>query len=674
MKRPERYTHLFFAVTALLAAALHCPAGAVRVTGPAGEAAWIDCTLSGLGGQEDVRLLILTVGGRVERAVLPPLGMAAVDVSGLKADGGRIRGKVVVAHEPRRQNKSVSRLAARMPLTLDLAVANGKVRGAFAGTWPKPKTTTVPVEVKGTVSGVCRDGTVRKADNALAAGAAWPSWLGPNQNFSSGPCARAIVDDLNEARLVWASAYIGPPEGGSHRYGACVGTPPAAGGASPLVWGGKVYQFRFEPSGDVWQKHLDTILAGPRGDETRAKMQAVGWTLADMRRRWSVLADEQLLCLDAATGKTLWTVTWPGEGLLVFSHKCGLTNHTGAVADFGAGPRVFVFGAMGVVRCVDGATGEALWATPVPGYSESMSKLKGKSLEARHLSAPTRSFCHGLNVSGRTVLAPDGIGACGVVGLDAATGKVLWRVPKVLGKLATPMAWSSGGTHYAIAVSGGGTITGIDAASGRIAWQCEEAGANDGQPLLTGDLLLAQMMGAEQRKELAESLKGKSPQEIDPGAVVSAPGSNFGQVACWRLSPAGARKLWAAPESWGAPSMCPLGSALGELVCFRGNYSYYVVRAATGEQIASSHVTTPVRFDEGHLLALPGVFVLHPDSQHGQTKMFPLPARAGAKAGPIWHPPHPHATTYQCPMSHAWADGRLFLRGCDALYCYDLRR
>jgi len=36
-------------------------------------------------------------------------------------------------------------------------------------------------------------------------------------------------------------------------------------------------------------------------------------------------------------------------------------------------------------------------------------------------------------------------------------------------------------------------------------------------------------------------------------------------------------------------------------------------------------------------------------------------------------PPHPPATTYQVAMSHAWADGRLFIRGADAIYCYDLR-
>ena len=661
------------AAALVLAACAAAGAEARRQPGPAGPAAWIDCTLDGIGAAGKVRLLILTFGERVERAVVQPLGMAAVDVSGLKLDGGRITGQVVIGHEPRRQNKSVSRLAARMPLRLDLELSGERVRGTFAGSWPKPKSITTPVEVKGTVAGMRTDEKALRAANALAAGASWPSWLGPNQNFSSGPCDRPLVADLTDARLVWASRYVGPPEGGSHRYGACVGTPPAAGGASPLVYRQRVYQFRFQPAGEVYQKHLDTLLAGPRGEETRRKMQAVGWTLADMRRRWAVDADEQLLCIDAATGRTRWTVTWPGEGLLVFSHKCGLTNHTGAVAEIDGKGRVFVFGALGVVRCVDADTGEVRWAAPVPGYRETMSKLKAKSLTARHLAAPTRSFCHGLNVSGTTVVAPDGIGSCGLVGLAARTGKLLWRAAKVLGKQATPMAWSAGGRHYVLAANGAGAITCIDAADGKVAWQQTNAGANDGQTLLAGDLLIANATGAAQRKKLADSLKGKTPQEIDPGAVVSAPGSNFGQVACWRLSAGGTKRLWTSPEAWGAPSMCPVGSAIGELACFRGNYSYYIVRAATGERIASSHLTAPARFDEGHLLALPGKFVLHPDTQHGSTKMFLLPARAGAEAGPIWLPPHPHATTYQAPMSHAWADGRLFVRGGDAIYCYDLR-
>lgn len=652
----------------ILAAASGASAAATATAGgvAGGSCAWIDCTFGPVPklGEKDAqaRLLLMTVGGRIERAVLPPLGMAAVDASGLKVDGGRMVGEIVIGHEPRRQNRSIPRLACRMPLRIELAIAGDRVSGTFAGSWPKPKSITQPLEVKGSITGFRRDEKALRAANDLAAVAAWPSWLGPNQNFSSGPAARPAIEDLNDARLVWASQYIGPPEGGSHRYGACVGTPPAAGGASPLVWKGRVYQFRYEPAGEVCQKHLDTILSGPRGDETRQKMKAVGWTMADMRRRWAILADEQLLCIDAATGRTLWTATWPGEGLLLFSHKCGLTNHTGAIAD----GRVFVFGTMGVVRCVDAETGKTRWRADVPGYSDYMKKLKAKALRDRHLAAPTRSFCHGLNVSGSVVVAPDGIGSCGLVGLDARTGRALWRVPKVLGKLATPMAWSKDGRHYVVAANENGTIACIDAADGKVAWRYDEAGANMSQTLLAGDLLLGHKLKGEAR----EKVKNLD----DPGGVHSAPGSNYGQVACWRLTPEGIDLAWEAPADWGAPWFCPVGSASGELVCFRGKYSYYLVRAATGERVASRHLPTPVRWDEGHMLALPGLFVLNPDSQHGHTKMFPFPARPGAKVGPLWSPPHPHATTYQAPMSHAWADGRLFIRGSDAVYCYDLRK
>ncbi len=74
------------------------------------------------------------------------------------------------------------------------------------------------------------------------------------------------------------------------------------------------------------------------------------------------------------------------------------------------------------------------------------------------------------------------------------------------------------------------------------------------------------------------------------------------------------------------------------------------------------------------VLAVPDRFIRHPDTQHGHQKFFVVPAKAGAEAGGIWVPPHPPATTYQVAMSHAWADGRLFLRGADAIYGYDLRQ
>jgi outer membrane protein assembly factor BamB len=637
-------------------------AGATHANTNTPPVAWIDCTFGPVPERESVHLLLMTAGDRVERAVVEPLGMAQVDVSGLKNNGSQIRGRLVIGHEPLRQNRSVPRLATRMPLTIDLNIDGDQVKGTFQGAWPSPKRIDEPVAVEGEIRGVRRDEAALGDQFGLPGDAVWPSYVGPKQSFSSGPSSRPLIEDLNRARLVWASQYIGPPESGSQRYGACVGVRPAAGGASPLVYDGKIYQFRYQPRGDAYQEHLDKQLAGDRAEKWRAEMKAVGWTEADMRRRWAIDADEQLLCIDAATGKTLWTVTWPGQGINLYDHKCSLTNHTGVVAD----GKVYVFGALGVVRCVDAETGQTLWRTEAPGYHEFMSDFKAKAFQKRNVWAPTRSFCHGLNISGKTVMAPDGIGECGLVGLDAATGEIQWRVPKVLGKCATPLAWEHDGEHYVIASNSSGVITCIDSGDGRVVWQSGDAGDNEYSVILVGDLLIGHKLKKEEREKVSSF--------DDPGGVHSAPGRNYGQVACWRLTTDGPENVWTAPAQWGAPANCAVGAAGDGLLCFRGKFSYYLVEAESGERIASTHLATPVRWDEGHLLALPGLFVLHPDSQHGQTKMFALPAKAGAQAAPIWIPPHPPATTYQAPMSHAWADGRLYIRGGDALYCYDLRK
>jgi hypothetical protein len=46
-----------------------------------------------------------------------------------------------------------------------------------------------------------------------------------------------------------------------------------------------------------------------------------------------------------------------------------------------------------------------------------------------------------------------------------------------------------------------------------------------------------------------------------------------------------------------------------------------------------------------------------------------------AMPGPAeWRPTHPHTTAYaNHPISTPLVDGRLFVRGSDAIYCYDLR-
>ncbi len=650
--------------------------------GPTGAVRWLELKLSplpslarvgkGEPAGDSVALAIMLIGDRVERAVLPPLGMSHVDVKQLKVENGKLSGQLVIGHGPggnvsMLRGFKAAKLTDTLPLGIEVSLVGPELKGTFTGKWPRLN--KAPLDVSGEMTGRLLDEAALAKLNAMPAEASWPSYLGPNQNFSCGPTSRPINPDFSQARLAWVSQYIGPTESGSKRYGACTGTPPAAGGFSPLVHRGLVYQMRCEPTGDLYQQHLDTRLAED-GEKVRAEMAAIGWTDADMRRRWSIDANEQLVCIDPTSGRTLWSIDWPNEGINYYDHKCALTNFTGVASE----GKIYVLGGTGIVRCVDAESGKQVWSTPVPGLHDELASLKAKALEKRSLDVPTRRFAHALNISGGVVLAPDISGPGGLVGIEAATGIVLWRVPKVLSGCGVPLAWSSGGKHFAITATPDGVITAIDVKTGEVAWRVADAGENRWSAVLAGDRIIAHAMNAEEREKEVAKYEALPLEQWAPGAVLTAPGVDFGQVGCWELSTTGAKKLWTTPAEWGAPWFGPIGAVSGDLFCFRGKYAYQIVNLADGSRIAKSYLSAPARMDEGTVIGLPGLFVPHPDTQHGDNKFYAFPAAADAKVGTLWRPPHPTATAYQASLGHAWADGRLFIRGQDALYCYDLRQ
>ena len=65
------------------------------------------------------------------------------------------------------------------------------------------------------------------------------------------------------------------------------------------------------------------------------------------------------------------------------------------------------------------------------------------------------------------------------------------------------------------------------------------------------------------------------------------------------------------------------------------------------------------------------------DGKHGTTRMarYTTDPENFHPTGPdeVWVPPHPNTTSYGPCMLHPVADGRIFIRGHDAIYCYDLR-
>ena len=55
--------------------------------------------------------------------------------------------------------------------------------------------------------------------------------------------------------------------------------PLSAGGASPVVVNGRIYQFRYEPAGEIYAKHADQYLpGGAKEEEGRKAMEQYGKT------------------------------------------------------------------------------------------------------------------------------------------------------------------------------------------------------------------------------------------------------------------------------------------------------------------------------------------------------------------------------------------------------------
>ena len=169
------------------------------------------------------------------------------------------------------------------------------------------------------------------------------------------------------------------------------------------------------------------------------------------------VAEDVVICLDLATGKTLWKFKAPGEvtGRMASSTPC--------VAD----GRVYALGSL-CCYAVDVNTGRPVWSVPLA--------VKGPA------SSP---------------MVMDGVLVVNVgklAAFDAATGKPLWNQPQAGGGNASPVAWKSGDKTVVIC-NGRNALAGVDLKSGEVLWTMP--GGGDCTPAIAGDLLAIQTANAK---------------------------------------------------------------------------------------------------------------------------------------------------------------------------------
>jgi hypothetical protein len=98
-------------------------------------------------------------------------------------------------------------------------------------------------------------------------------------------------------------------------------------------------------------------------------------------------------------------------------------------------------------------------------------------------------------------------------------------------------------------------------------------------------------------------------------------------------------------------------------------------------ELATGAVKTDQRNPEkrkfiGTITAGDGHIFQEVDSHHNlsDTVLFVAEPQRLRQVGTRWVPPHPNGGSYVTTMIHPYVDGRLFMRGYNGIYCYDLRR
>lgn len=248
---------------------------------------------------------------------------------------------------------------------------------------------------------------------------------------------------------------------------------------------------------------------------------------------------ERLLCLDEATGKTLWTREWTADYRSI-SYAYG-PRATPTVD----GDRVFVVGASGILLALHTRTGEILWRKDYVKDFRTQIPVWGVA------GAP-------LVDGNRLIAIAGGHPGALVIALDKTTGRELWRAlpPGEDMGYAQPVLIEAAGRRQLIAWNPD-AVSALDPANGEILWRQPfrvHLGVTLSTPVFDGLRLLVSCfyngsMLLDLSSEAAKLLwRGKSDSEIRTDGlhtVVNTPViadghiygiCSYGQFRCLRLS------------------------------------------------------------------------------------------------------------------------------------------
>jgi outer membrane protein assembly factor BamB len=454
----------------------------------------------------------------------------------------------------------------------------------------------------------------------------WPGYTGPEGTFADQSRVK-LLDDLSQARLVWTSehddlGYGKTTSGGGHRYGA---QSRPSGSCSLIVAGGLVIVTYFNP-------------------------------------RNSVVADDVVLALDAATGKTRWKQVYAGKGLNRSAGKHPSYGPTPAAAD----GRVFHLGSAGRIYALELAGGKPLWEADLGDYPQHYQALaatmqpkdeiKDGMWSIRKTGGGMRQTVNPLIVIDGVLMVPSYLPR--LYAYDAATGKELWKLD---GVLRAPSPVTLNGRTYAFC-TGGGQMRLVEPKTGKVLWSEKN---NVSLPTTHGFVVA----------------DGRAFVPYAPGEAKTGP------LAAFALSETGAKLLWQSKDEVNTETYF----AYRDGVIYANVPDKYVkaFKADDGTVLSDLNVENSMSL-HGHLHLWGDRLVLVGDDCHeslGHVCYYqsctPGPKDlklSGKPLAPRTFRSYVGVGGYECWMRPPFADGFLFNRSVDTqtgkgvILCWDLRQ